>query len=215
MRSKRKKRGAAGTALSLDSFMDIVTNVIGALFFVVIYAALVSFGATAVVRIPLAEIADTERVQFEARDNTILFPEVDSLIAEMDHLWGKMDEMDFADWLEQYKQADIGNAYYTLNRTINTDSDSWYTIDRMVPVPDIRGEEAQALPKEQSTFRQHLEQFNPEQHHLIFYVRDESFAVFHTARRLGMESGFRMGWEPFEEGVPIRFSSRGRTIPIQ
>jgi hypothetical protein len=81
MSSKRSNN--PNDSLNLDSFMDIVTNVIGTLFFVIVYAALSSFSATGKVTIPQIVTSETEAIIFECRDNTILEMDSKSLKNEL------------------------------------------------------------------------------------------------------------------------------------
>lgn len=184
----RGARGRANPDMGLDSFMDIVTNVIGALFFILVYATLSSLGARGKVTLPMAREAETEAVFFECRGNTVLFPDIDGLRKQAE---GKADE---------WRRGTISNDYYVC-RGLNA-----FEI-----VPDSRGETGALLAHEDSEFRAQLSLLDTNKQHLLFIVRTDSFEVFHAARRIAVDSGFRMGWEPYAEQRPLTFGAGGRS----
>ena len=188
MRRRHRPRDSS-SFLSLDSFMDIVTNVIGALFFVIIYVVLASIGATGKVDTLIITPGHTKPIFFECRGNTVLFPDIEGLMDES----GKLG-------------SEVSNSFYTYSLGY---SRSTGPVALFEPVPDSLGETAEEFEKEDSVFHRELAKLDPEKHHVFFVVRNDSFAVFHAARREVIESGLRAGWTPMKTGISLMFSSGG------
>lgn len=205
---------SAGDKIGLDSFLDIVTNVIGALFFVLVFVALSSFGARGKVTLPIVSVANTEPVLFECRGNTVLFPAIERL--EEDASKALMDAMNKGMRPESavaaVNQAGIGNPYYscTLELTRMKDQRVLPSIV-LTPMPGAAGETAAQLKEEGSVFRGALSQFDPKTHHIFFIVRSDSFEVFHVTRKAAIRAGFRIGWEPLSADEPYRAATSGRS----
>ena len=198
--------------LGLDSFMDIVTNVIGALFFVVIYAAMSAFGAKGKVTTPMLSVSDTEAIFFECRGNTVLFPDVDKLLEESNEVWKQTekDGISVRMRVEKLNEAKVGNSFYTFVLELKTFGNIIFdATETLVPVSGSRGENASEFQREDSSFRRELARLDPKKHHIFFMVRTDSFEVFHTARRVAIKQGFRVGWDPIEVDDPLRFGSGG------
>lgn len=211
---RRRQTNSGATFLGLDSFLDIVTNVIGAFFFVVIYAVLSAAGATGKITLPLASVPETSRVLAECRDETVFFIEADRLIERSNEVWKEADGLPFDERVDRLAEAGISSRYYTYEPRLARFG--WYrrVVDTLVPLPGAVGERERELASEWSLFRRRLASYDPESHHIIFLVRTDSFEVFHAARRLAISMGFSVGWEPILAGEPLRFSAAGRSLTV-
>lgn len=206
---RQKKRSFA----ELDSFMDIVTNVIGALFFVLVYVALASEGARGKVTLPMIEPADTEAVFFECRAGTVLFPDIDSLTDQVTNVVGKAvakageEKVDINDLQKDFEEADIRNTYY------RHESSGIHILlgqlQSFAMVPNSKGEYGDKIQESNSEFRRNLAKLDPDKHHVFLIVRTDSFNVFHSARRIVVEQGFRVGWGPISAKGNLTFGSGG------
>jgi hypothetical protein len=208
----RRARGRDLTSLlTLDSFMDIVTNVNGALFFVVVYAALSAGAAKGKITTPMSTPGDTEEIFFECRDNTAFCPDIDGLLEKIRGVvkQAKQPGRATGDIMDNLKAANIGNAYYRFK--VKETNLGTFTIRSPVLeiVPDARGEGSGDLQKATSAFRRDLKKFDPSRHHIFFLVRTDSFEVFHAARRVAIEEGFRVGWEPMKMGMGLGLGGGG------
>lgn len=219
---RRYRAHDPNSVLNLDSFMDIVTNVLGALFFVIIYAALSSATAKGKVTALMVSPGETEAIFFECRENTILFPDVDKLMEESNKLWEKLKTDGVTDWderVEKLKDAKIGNSFctYVPEKSLGVSGGYlvWRVIDTFVPVPGSLGETESELRQDGSTFRRELEKLDPKKHHIYFIAHTDSFEVFRAARRVALEQGFRVGWNPIGADEPIKFGSGGIDPGVQ
>jgi hypothetical protein len=211
---RRSRAGSGASFLGLDSFLDIVTNVIGALFFVVIYAALAAFGAAGRITMPMAAPADTKRILVEARGSTVFFTDADSLLARSNAVWREASALSFNARVARLRNAGVGNAFYEYRPEVETQFLSTRVVDTLVPRPGSLGENGTEIRGSMSVFRTRLATYDPAEHHIIFLARTDSFEVFHTARNIVIAAGFRVGWEPIEADEPLRFSTGGRDLAV-
>jgi len=213
------RRQRKGSFAELDSFMDIVTNVIGALFFVLVYVALASGGARGKVTLPMIEPADTEAVFFECRADTVLFPDVDSLTDQVTNILGRAvaeageGKVDINDLQKELEEADIHNAYY--KHECSVIHLLLGQLQSFAMVPDAKGEHGHEIQSQGSEFRKKLAKLDPAKHHVFFIVRTDSFNVFHSARRLAVDQGFRVGWGPISAEGNLTFGSGGEETKPQ
>jgi len=183
----RKKRRVAPSFIGLDSFMDIVTNVIGALFFVVVYAALSSLGAKGKLTLPLLSESATEPVTFECRKNTVIYPDLENFMKKLQEVIDRHKGQGSDAIMEALEKAQIKSDYYQLRNKLR--------VEQTAGPP---GETGRELSAGSSNFRRRLAKLDPSKHHVFFIVRADSFEVFRTARSVAVEMGFKVGWEPFE-----------------
>jgi hypothetical protein len=215
---RRPQRERAADFPALDSFMDIVTNVMGALFFVVVYAALSSFSAKGIVFTPKVSEGETERVIFECRGNTVLYPDVDGLIQRSNEEWrriGSDEPVTGWDRVSRINQRKLGNRFYRYELTVGVYDGRYYGTDLLIPLLDQLGESGAEIELERdSEYGKHLSRLDRTKQHVFFLVRDDSFEVFQTARRIALKRGFGVGWEPWGSSDTLRFSGGGPGIHL-
>jgi hypothetical protein len=209
MSSKRSNN--PNDSLNLDSFMDIVTNVIGTLFFVIVYAALSSFSATGKVTIPQIVTSETEAIIFECRDNTILEMDSKSLKNELVERikYVKTTSTSLSSLFSQIMDIKVSNQYY--DATLNIINSSIIVTAK----EGIKGESSNTIKKENSLFQKKLLQLDSQKHHIYFFVRSNSFEIFHVARKIALKNGFGAGWNPFNDDDIISFGSGGIALNKQ
>ncbi|HEO72424.1 MAG TPA: hypothetical protein ENN80_14285 [Candidatus Hydrogenedentes bacterium] len=204
------------SVIALDSFMDIVTNVIGALFFVVIFAALCAFGIQGKILTPILSHSATHGVVFECRGNTVLFPDFDGLLARAQSVWDKAVQQGVTELeprLNMLRNAGIHNAYYRYtpgslppHATMGAFKDLPVKFE---PVPKAYGENGLDLQRQDSRFAAKLARLDPDRQHVFLFVQTDSFDIFHVVRRKAIDAGFAVGWEPMQPGEPLQFGDGG------
>jgi len=193
--------------LGLDSLMDIVTNVMGALFFVVVFAALSSFEARGKVTTPIASTGSTKGIVFECRSNTILFPDFDGLHDQIDKKVKEMKTQDVLKLVDLLREAKIGNDFYTFVPKIIFRGNYIYLSMPFVPVSGSQGEDTRAIQPNNSKYQTKLRELDSKKNHIYFLVRADSFEIFQEARRIAVKNGFQVGWEPMPTDSPISFGT--------
>lgn len=220
MRRRRGRISDPAGFMGMDSFMDIVFNILGALFFVIIYVVLASQGAKGKVTTPLVSLSDTEDRTFECRANTVFYPEIVELFERAGKIVkdAKAQGIDDARALvKRVQQAGVGNEFYKFvirGEEVSLEQMRFYRTSTFIePLKEARGEAGEALKAAGSRFRESLRRLDPGKNHIFFLVRHDSFEVFHTARRVAMEMGFKVGWHPLEADKPISVGSGGDINP--
>jgi hypothetical protein len=200
----------------LDSFMDIVTNVIGSLFFVIIFVALSASGAKGKVVTPILSEGSTKGIIFVCRANTIFFPDVNSLTERAAEVWKECEANGITDFqlkVDKLRKAKIENDYYRYEPNVSFSikgGQILYTVsDDLIPVANAKGENIDAVKTENSEFQKALERLDPAKEHIFLLVDTDSFEVFHTARREIIKRGLAVGWDPIEKNQKLQFSQGG------
>ena len=181
---RRRGGGRGGDSFpGLDSLIDTTTGIIGALVFVLVYATLSSLGARARITTPLVSTGTTTGVMFECRKRTAFYIQ---------------DVRDWAESTPEERHGSFENDYYK-----NVTDTSFK------PRKRARGENASELKKSDSEFRRELRKLDPKTQHVFFLVRTDSFDVFHVARKVAMEEGFKVGWDPLKVDIGIGWGGGG------
>jgi hypothetical protein len=206
--SKRRAPGE-GATLSLDSFLDIVTNVVGVLILVALVTVLgagdVSVASGVAAR-PAPE-AGASRVLFECTEEGVFFVDEQGtaeIVAGLArHTWG--DEPPTADKLVTLLEGrDVGSDLYRVRAEQTADGLVW-TYRRRA---GASGESASALQSADSAFQKKLGELAGGGF-AYFVVRGDGFESFRRAREIAHARGIATGWLPLVRSEPIRLSARG------
>lgn len=202
--------------------MDIVTNVIGVLFFVLVYASLVAIQsrnapaepevtkveAHVAVNTPVLSKGETEPVILVCANNKVLYPRIELLLDRAKAIINQIlpdktlrTESELSSIRSAIEQANIRNRDFELH-FIGMSL-------RLNFIDQSRGDTAATLQDGQSEFGQALAEFNSNRQHIFFIVDNDSFEVFHAARKAAVDTGFKAGWEPKEQGKPIMINFFG------
>jgi hypothetical protein len=191
---------STGEILGIDSLLDVVTNVIGALFFVIIYTVLSGMDIQGTITTPpMVSQTNTKPVYFECRNKTIIFPDIDGLVKEMiDTTSGKIAKSAAEN---NFYKAQLGLG----NRGL---------LVRLDPIAEATGENEQNLRNVASSYQQKLNDFSSQEYHIFFFVREDSIELFHAARKVAKNKGFKVGWEPLHSATSLTLGGGGgREIP--
>ncbi len=60
-----------------------------------------------------------------------------------------------------------------------------------------------------------LKKLNPSDYYLVFLVRPSGFNYYHEFVKVAKMHNFEVGWYPYMEQEPLKFSKFGRTIGVQ
>ena len=198
----------AAPALSLDSFLDIVSNVVGVLVLVALVTVL-GAGEIAVSgpAVKTASPGTARRVLFECRGDRLLVVDEEGngrRVAEV--VAGRSLPTPLsADVLapQQLGQV-VGDASHRVEAEVLPGGLAWvYTARDGAP-----GEGPDALGRPDSRFREVLRGLEPGGF-AYFVVHDDGFEVFRRAREVVAAEGIAVGWHPIEGDAPIRLSAVG------
>jgi hypothetical protein len=200
----RRRRGNDEILFSLDSFLDIVTNVVG----VLVLVAMVTVVSAGKISVPSGATAATAakptatRLLFECSHDEVFFVDEEGnglrVLEQASHVGPRPTRNALAEMLEE---NDVGDATHRVHVDTTEATLSWvYTLR-----PDARGERASDIDQEGSDFRRRLEGGG----FAYFVVHDDSFEVFKKARDLARARGIAVGWHPVEGRTSLRLSANG------
>ncbi len=204
-----RRRSAGGAAISLDSFLDIVTNVVGVLILIAVVTVLsasdfaVASGATAL----SAPRQSASRIVFECSGDRLYFVDEERNAERVRRLVRREypDEPISGDVVAALLALhDVGDANHRVQAEIHPQGMVWtYALRR-----GALGEPIDSLGQIATTFQRKLSELGPGGF-VYFVVHDDSFEAFRQARDLARARGIATGWHPVEGQAPLRLSGRG------
>lgn len=220
MKRQRSRPRVKPPAQNLDSFMDVLTNTVGVMIFVCLFASLTASVAPALVRTPLARESSKSGYFFECREDRVTPLDEDQASEKVQDFFGSLERSPFMNPNDLYAQINgfqTQTRYYQVNLAVFTHNGSPIVQTKFTPLSSTTGETYQRLEQPSSQFQQTLNRLNPDRHSLIFFVRPDSFNCFRSARALGWSRGFDVGWEPWPEEREIIFvtGGGGRRVTVQ
>lgn len=199
----------AAPALSLDSFLDIVSNVVGVLVLVALVTVL-GAGEIAVSSGPSVRGAapgTARRVLFECRGEQLFVLDEEGnarRIAEVAAERALATPVTADAVTALLRDADVGDATHRVEAEPVPGGLAWvYSVRDGAP-----GETADALARPGSRYREVLRGVEPGGF-AYFVVHDDGFEVFRRAREVAAAEGIAVGWHPMEGDGPVRLSASG------
>lgn len=194
---------------NLDSFLDIMTNTVGVLVFVLLFVTLAAADATILVRTPLWAETEKEPVYFEAVDGRLIHMEMQEGHARVRAFVQGLPEIR---WYNYQWVVDRMEKWSTSTGNYTVDLRGWSIRYR---AHEGAGESAKAVKDTASAFQRVLREMDPEREYAAFLVRPDGLEAFRAARKIATKRGFSSGWEPFTAEGEIFFGSSGRQVGVQ
>lgn len=210
----RKKGG--GAAINLDSFLDIMTCLVGILVLIIILTGVDASQIKVLVPTPM-ENPDLEAnpIFLEARNNELfrvpyadLVERANNALQEIaEKAQGNPEEM-----LRLISATKVETDIYTIDLT--------YALTGQIAVIPLQGSqgyriEDPAQERPSDWFGQIVSNLDPEEEMLTFLVRDDSFEVFKFARHLAWGKKIPVSYELLAQDEPITFGLQGRRSMAQ
>lgn len=208
-----KKKGDSGS-INLDSFLDIMTCLVGVLVLIIILTSIDASQTKVLVPTPMAHVTGKRRVFIECRDNKLYHIDLDEINNSVQK---KFEEID----------ADAeGNASDILAKVENLDAETdSYIIDlsyalvgqvALAPKDDVEGQSLDNVNFQSiesltigGWLEELLRELEPESDIITFLVRDDSFDVFKKARALAWLLKIQCSYELMDVDDPIKFGLGG------
>lgn len=206
--SRRARRDDA-PILSLDSFLDIVTNVVGVLILVAVVTVLgtgdigVSAGATALA----APRPTADRALFHCAGGEIFFVDEKGNAKRIQAEVGPALEKQglSAEAVVGYlADNDVGDATFRVRAESGPEGLAWVYRAR----PGVHGEDKDRVAQAGSEYERRLGELAPGGF-AYFVVDDDSFEVFAAAREVVRARGIAAGWSPQARGRGLRLAATG------
>ena len=222
MRSRTRRRNR-GVSQNLDSFLDILTNTVGVLMFISLFATLIATGSSpktnVTIQTPLSSSTDKDSLWFEIQANKVSYLNLRDVRKKEIELSGNLPNCNKAGGQANYQSCLLSVLGRQSNFSVDTDNYRVRTVNQGVSLefqpksPEI-GEATTQLTKADSDYRKVLAQFNPSKDYIIFIVRPDSFEAFRTARKQAWDAGYDVGWEPQPQEEPIKIRTiTGSELP--
>jgi hypothetical protein len=200
---------------NLDSFLDIMTNVVGVLVFVLLFVTLAAADATVLVRTPLRSETDKQPIYFEAAAGHVIYVESPRGNEEVDSFLTGLPRISWYNLSYVLDRVDAFSAQ-TPNYTIDfTGSPLARGMGVRWRVRPGAGERVKVVKDTASAYQHVLRTLDPDTAYLAFIVRPDGLEAFRAARDVATRHGLSSGWEPFEYERDLVFGSSGRQVGVQ
>ena len=212
----RKRRGMEAVQPSLVPMVDLLSNTVGALVFIMIFTVMAASGVVVLKRLPLEHSSKAEPINFVCENERIIPLNNTELGQKLRRQWGSPDTIfDIYSWIARFNRLEVEDEHF-IARGESTVSYSSYSLSiRFTPKPGA-GETRTDLEKPDSVFRRRLTGSNSKTHFVHFYVRPDCIDSFTAARKIATdELGMGTGWMPLAQDDVLRFASQGRTATEQ
>jgi hypothetical protein len=207
MRRVPRRRPEPG---NLDSFLDVMTNTVGVLIFVLLFVTLAAADATVLVRTPLRSETHKRPIFFEASGGRVIYLETRTANERVDEFFGALPQIR---WYNVNSVLARIDAFQTRTPNYTVDITSGMGV-RWRARPGA-GDSAKMVTDSASTFQQVVRALDPDTAYLAFIVRPDGLESFRAARKAATRRGLDSGWEPFGADLDLVFSSGGRSVGVQ
>ena len=195
------------------SFCDIVTITTAAMFFAMLITVQEAVKIPVFRPTPRAVPSNKQAVFFECRGNEVFYVDkegLDNQVAKLLSTVGPARGGDLQQFLKVVQGQEVGNEYYKVMPS--------YLLTAIValePRPDVHGDVPDQVKSPNSKYQTALAQLDNKTQYVAFLVRDDSFSVFRSARKVADNLGFDIGWELLAPDEPIKFGAGGTSIQTQ
>lgn len=204
-----------GASVNLDSFLDIMTCLVGVLVLIIILTGLDAAQIRVLIPTPMEYETDKRPIFIEARNNELFLIPVGELQQLVDDALRELSREsggNIEQLLTRMQQLDLQTSEYRLDLT-------YFMVGQfgVLARDDVSGYSLQNWASETSAdwYGRILANLNPEEEMLAFLVRDNSFEVFKIARHLAWVSKIDVAYELLSLREPIRFGMLGQRVRPQ
>jgi hypothetical protein len=204
----RRRRGRTAFDLNLDPLMDVVTNVVGVMLFVVVFAVIEARSTTVPLGTPLLSKPSTgqRRVFFLCSEGTIRRFDWDRAADAAIERAGRLTFSRVPKFVADFNATAPQDGYFRYTLDYQTDTNNPYSATRKVflVAEETRRPERRSPTDEARAFADQLDAMNPGTEWLSVLVDGESIEVFRAAREVAAAKGFAVGWDPKRLTFPDR-----------
>jgi len=198
-----------GASVNLDSFLDIMTCLVGVLVLIIILTGIDASQIKVLIPTPMERDTEKRPLFIETRNNELYLLPLEELQGIANETLrtisqesrGQIDVM-----LQKISEANVGNDVYRLDLT--------FALVGMFAIRATQGVPGYPLADwERETSRDWfgaiLNNIDSETDMITFLVRDDSFDVFKRARHLAWKLGVDVSYELLAIDEPIKFGLQG------
>ena len=203
------KKGSGDTEINLDSFLDIMTCLVGVLVLIIILTGVDASQIKVLIPTPMEYSSDKRPHFLECRNNQLFMIPLADIRTKADNTLKSIAEEAAGDpekLLSTLSQTTVKIEHYEVDLT-------YLLLGQLaiVPIPDSSGYPLEDYRSEgpNDWFGRVLSTLNKEEEMLTFLVRDDSFRVFKIARALAWIDNVEVTYELLGVDEPIKFGLMG------
>jgi hypothetical protein len=213
---RRRRKTTEVVEPSLVPMVDLLSNTVGALVFIMIFTVMTASGVVVLKRLPLEHSSSAEPANFLCEKDRVFPLDNEELGSKLNKRWGRPTSLfDIYSWIARYDGIEVEDDHFTA-RGESSVTYSTYSISTIYTPKPGGGYAKDEIQNLNSAFRQRLAGLNPKSKFAHFFVRPDGIDSFLAARKIAAdEMGFATGWMPLDTSQPLRFVSRGRAATEQ
>jgi hypothetical protein len=204
---------AKGASVNLDSFLDIMTCLVGCLVLILILTSIDAGQIKVLINTPIEKKTDKRPIYIECRNNELFRVPVADLTRETNETLGKIADEAGGDRIEMLRllqQTPVENETYTVDL-------SYALIGQfaLAAKPGMKGYALKHANQEKRSdwLGQIITRMDKEKEMLSFLVRDDSYNVFKHARAVAWKEEVVVSYELLDVDEVIKFGLGG-TMPM-
>jgi len=209
-----RKAGDEPVQPSLVPMVDLLSNTVGALVFIMIFTVMAASGVVVLKRLPLEHKTESKPINFLCEKDRIVPLDNAGLDSRLRAKWGRPSSLfDIYSWIARYDGLEVEDEHFVAR---GESTISPLSISILFTPKRDGGYAVSQIQLSDSKYRNLLKRVKAESEFVHFLVRPDGIDSFLSARKIAAdEMGFSTGWMPLAEDSPIRFTSRGRTLTEQ
>ncbi|MBN1268784.1 MAG: hypothetical protein JXB04_04295 [Kiritimatiellae bacterium] len=202
----KRERGAA---LQLDSFLDIMTCLVGVLVLIIILTGVDASQIKVLIPTPMEHDSDKTPVYIECRDDELFLVPIDNLRdmtrAALAQVAGET-KGDMVELLRRLNDLNVQNDIYRVDLSF-----ALLGQFAIAPLPGTKGYPLVSIEQEKPSdwYGRILDGINKETQMITFLVRDDSYSVFKRARALAWAEKVEVSYELLDIDDLVKFGIGG------
>jgi hypothetical protein len=201
---------------SLVPMVDLLSNTVGAIVFIMIFTVIAASGVVVLKRLPLEHSTSAKPANFLCEKDRIYPLDNEELASKLNKKWGRPTSIfDIYPWIARYDGIEVEDDHFIAHGESNVNSTT-YSLSTLFTPKANGGYRKEAIQNSDSPFRKALADLNGKSRFVHFFVRPDGIDSFFLARKIAAdEMGLATGWMPLDKGQPLRFVSKGREATEQ
>jgi len=213
---RRRRKEVEVVQPSLVPMVDLLSNTVGALVFIMIFTVMAASGVVVLKRLPLEHSTSAKPANFLCEKDRVFPLNNEELLLRLRKKWGSPQSLyEVYSWIARYDGLEAQDDHFIARGESNV-TYSTYSISTLFTPKPGGGYSKQEIHLRDSAYRRHLAALDGKSRFVHFFVRPDGLEAFFLARKIAAEEmGFGTGWMPLDTNEPLRFVSEGRAATQQ
>jgi hypothetical protein len=189
---------------------DLLTNIVGALLFILVFTVLTASGAVMRKQLPLERPTMAKPTTFLCFNGRTAALDLNAILEEfIKPLEKKITSSNLSGWVKQFSERRIETDTVVVTGSATNLVFAVHAVIEIRPRPGVGGETSAALKSPSSAFRRQLAGLKPGEVFADFLVYPDGLTSFRTAREVASQQGFGTGWTLYGTDEVMRFCVAG------